>query len=284
MITDEELMDGDTVVEEAIEGAFLEKNDAEEEKPLKVHLDKWLWAARFYKTLPLARKAIQSGKIYYNGHRSRSSVEISVGGLLKIQHGNMDKLVIILGLSTRRRSMKDAAALYQDISQHQDTLSRGGIAENAPQSRYTSNSQGYSQGGGYARHNPEHRHGFNPEHRQGFNPEHRHNPEHQGQHQHGGYRQSHHAGDYQHNQGYAHGHSQSGQSGQFRSPYQRQSYLASSSYEDREKEHYPARTPSLLDEQQREKPKRIIRFLRRPLQKPATAPLAKAEPETVDAE
>lgn len=93
-----------------------------EEKPLQVHLDKWLWAARFYKTLALSRKAIQNGKIYYNGQRSRSSVEISVGGLLRIQHGSLDKLVVITGLSTRRRSMKDAALLYQDISHHQEIL------------------------------------------------------------------------------------------------------------------------------------------------------------------
>ena len=142
MISDEEFME-----EGAAESVVFEKADSnadsdsdsssEEEKPLKVHLDKWLWAARFYKTLPLARKAIQSGKIYYNGHRSRSTVEISVGGLLKIQHGNVNRLVIILGLSTRRRSMKDAAALYQDISQHQETLSQGGIAASAQPPRYS---------------------------------------------------------------------------------------------------------------------------------------------------
>ncbi|MEY3182782.1 MAG: heat shock protein 15 [Pseudomonadota bacterium] len=99
-----------------------EDTESVEEKSLQVHLDKWLWAARFYKTLALSRKAIQNGKIYYNGQRSRSSVEISVGGLLRIQHGNLDKLVVVTGLSTRRRSMKDAALLYQDISHHQDIL------------------------------------------------------------------------------------------------------------------------------------------------------------------
>mgnify|MGYP001132001113 CR=1 FL=1 len=100
----------------------LADTESVEEKPLQVHLDKWLWAARFYKTLALSRKAIQNGKIYYNGQRSRSSVEISVGGLLRIQHGNLDKLVVVTGLSTRRRSMKDAALLYQDISHHQEIL------------------------------------------------------------------------------------------------------------------------------------------------------------------
>jgi ribosome-associated heat shock protein Hsp15 len=95
----------------------LDGTESAEEKPLQVHLDKWLWAARFYKTLALSRKAIQNGKIYYNGQPSRSSVEISVGGFLRIRHGNLDKLVLVTGLSTRRRSMKDAALLYQDISQ-----------------------------------------------------------------------------------------------------------------------------------------------------------------------
>jgi ribosome-associated heat shock protein Hsp15 len=101
---------------------FSGDTESVEEKPLQVHLDKWLWAARFYKTLALSRKAIQNGKIYYNGQRSRSSVEISVGGLLRIQHGSVDKLVVVTGLSTRRRSMKDAALLYQEISHHQEIL------------------------------------------------------------------------------------------------------------------------------------------------------------------
>jgi ribosome-associated heat shock protein Hsp15 len=120
-----------------------------EEKPLQVHLDKWLWAARFYKTLALSRKAIQNGKIYYNGQRSRSSVEISVGGLLRIQHGNLDKLVVVTGLSTRRRSMKDAALLYQDISHHQETLRQLADSyqpqQNQNRSRYPMSSGGTPQ-------------------------------------------------------------------------------------------------------------------------------------------
>jgi len=223
-------------------------SSSEEEKPLKVHLDKWLWAARFYKTLPLARKAIQSGKIYYNGHRSRSTVEISVGGLLKIQHGNVNRLVIILGLSTRRRSMKDAAALYQDISQHQETLSQGGIAASAQPPRYSQPSSSAYPGShsGY------------------------------------GHGQSHGQGQGGHGHGPRHGQ----QSGQFRSPYQRPAYAAPNAYDDhREPDFHAPRGPSLFEEQQQEKPKRIIRFLRRPLQRPGTtAPLIKAEPETADAD
>lgn len=135
-----------------------------EEKPLEVHLDKWLWAARFYKTLALARKAIQHGKIFYNGQRSRSSVEISVGGLLKIQHGYLDKLIIITGLSTRRRSMKEAAALYQDISQHQETL-RQTIAvseQSSPPRHHQQNRLRYpASTGGYKQ---PHSSGFSSEH------------------------------------------------------------------------------------------------------------------------
>lgn len=288
MITDQEIMEGETAVvdaeieieieneteTDALELEAGETSENNEEKPLKVHLDKWLWAARFYKTLPLARKAIQNGKIYYNGYRSRSSVEISVGGLLKIQHGNMDKLVIILGLSTRRRSMKDAAALYQDISQHQEALSRGGIAGSAMQSRY-SHSQGSSQNG-YGHREPGYSHGAS--HSQGsrdYFQGHQNHQNHQGQ----GYYSNHSNQAYQgHQNQYGHG-----QSGHFRHPYQRQSqsYSSTSQYEDRDND-YQNRGPSLLEEQQREKPKRIIRFLRRPLQKPVGAPIVKEEPETVD--
>ena len=64
-----------------------EASNPSEERILTVRLDKWLWAARFFKTRALARAAIEAGKVYYNGERSKPSREIEIGALLQIYQG-----------------------------------------------------------------------------------------------------------------------------------------------------------------------------------------------------
>ncbi len=87
-----------------------------EEKTLKVRLDKWLWAARFFKTRALARSAIENGKVSYDGQKTIPSKEINIGATLLINQGKSKKIIIIRQLSTRRRSTEEANALFEEIS------------------------------------------------------------------------------------------------------------------------------------------------------------------------
>jgi len=84
------------------------------EHALKVRLDKWLWAARFFKTRAVARAAVEKGRVFYNGERSKPNREIEIGATLQIRHGHSEKAVIIKGLSTRRRSTEEALALFEE--------------------------------------------------------------------------------------------------------------------------------------------------------------------------
>lgn len=101
-----------------------EQQDANVKRILKVRLDKWLWAARFFKTRAVARIAVEKGKVFYNGERSRPSREIEVGATLRIQHGHFEKNIIIKGLSTRRRSTGEAIKLFEETQERCSTQSR----------------------------------------------------------------------------------------------------------------------------------------------------------------
>lgn len=110
---DDEDTDGEGT--EGEDGSF--DNDAfgsPQERVLKVRLDKWLWAARFFKTRAVARAAVEKGKVFYNGERSKPSREIELGALLQIRHGRFEKTVIVKGLSTRRRSTEEALQLFEE--------------------------------------------------------------------------------------------------------------------------------------------------------------------------
>ncbi len=84
------------------------------ERILRVRLDKWLWAARFFKTRAVARAAVERGKVFYDGERSNPNREIEIGARIKIRLGNFEKTVIIKGLSTRRRSTEEALQLFEE--------------------------------------------------------------------------------------------------------------------------------------------------------------------------
>ncbi len=56
-----------------------------------VRLDKWLWAARFYKTRSIARDMVDGGKVHYNGQRAKPSKIVEVGAVLKLRQGNEGK-------------------------------------------------------------------------------------------------------------------------------------------------------------------------------------------------
>lgn len=80
----------------------------------EVRLDKWLWAARFYKTRSIAKAMIEGGKVHYNGQRAKVSKIIEVGASIKLRQGNEEKEVEVLGLSDQRRGAPEAQLLYQE--------------------------------------------------------------------------------------------------------------------------------------------------------------------------
>jgi len=82
--------------------------------PIAVRLDKWLWAARFYKTRSVARDMVQSGKVTYNQQRSKPSKIVEVGGQIKLRQGNEEKNIVITQISDQRRGAPEAQLLYQE--------------------------------------------------------------------------------------------------------------------------------------------------------------------------
>ncbi|MGB3609202.1 MAG: S4 domain-containing protein [Cellvibrio sp.] len=83
----------------------------------KVRIDKWLWAARFFKTRNLAKQAIEGGKIHCDGQRVKASKEITVGIHLTIRQGLDEKTVLVTALSEQRRGAPEAALLYQETEE-----------------------------------------------------------------------------------------------------------------------------------------------------------------------
>jgi ribosome-associated heat shock protein Hsp15 len=83
----------------------------------KIRLDKWLWAARFFKTRSLAKAAIEGGKVHFGGQRVKVSKEISVGDVLQIRQGWDEKVVCVLQLSDQRGGAPTAQLLYQETAE-----------------------------------------------------------------------------------------------------------------------------------------------------------------------
>ena len=79
-----------------------------------VRIDKWLWAARFFKTRGLAKKALEGGKVHSHGARLKASKNIEVGLELTIRQGWDEKTVIVEALSEQRRSAPEAQTLYTE--------------------------------------------------------------------------------------------------------------------------------------------------------------------------
>lgn len=82
----------------------------------KVRLDKWLWAARFFKTRRLAKEAIDGGKVHCAGQRVRAAKEIAVGEILMIRQGIDEKVVAVTMLGDQRRGAPEAALLYEETA------------------------------------------------------------------------------------------------------------------------------------------------------------------------
>jgi ribosome-associated heat shock protein Hsp15 len=82
--------------------------------PDKTRLDKWLWAARFYKTRSLASEAIAGGKVQVNGDRAKRARALQVGDEIRVRHGPYEYQIVVRALSDRRGPAAEAARLYEE--------------------------------------------------------------------------------------------------------------------------------------------------------------------------
>ena len=93
---------------------------------VKLRLDKWLWAARFYKTRSLAKQAIEGGKVQCDGTRAKPSKEIEVGVEVRLRQGLDERTVVVSALSEQRRGAPEAQLLYTETAEsikQRETLS-----------------------------------------------------------------------------------------------------------------------------------------------------------------
>lgn len=92
------------------------KNNKENQN-LFVRLDKWLWAARFYKTRSIARDMINSGKVHYNEQRTKPSKIVEVGAKIRLRQGYDIKIVTIENISCQRKDATHAVSLYAETQE-----------------------------------------------------------------------------------------------------------------------------------------------------------------------
>ncbi len=89
-----------------------------------MRLDKWLWAARFFKTRSLAKEEVQRGHVRLNGQRVKSSRVLQAGDLVEIQKGWTKSTVQVLALSEHRRTANEAMQLYEETEESKSSRER----------------------------------------------------------------------------------------------------------------------------------------------------------------
>lgn len=85
-------------------------------QPAGVRLDRWLCAARFFKTRSLAKAAVDGGKVRLNGKRTKTAKAVTVGDTLSVSRGQTTQTVTVTGLAERRGSATVAATLYAETA------------------------------------------------------------------------------------------------------------------------------------------------------------------------
>jgi len=85
-----------------------------------LRIDKWLWAARFFKTRALAAEAVSGGKVHINGQRVKPSRPVKVGDQLEIMRGQEQFIVDVTAILARRGPAKLAQTLYQETDASQE--------------------------------------------------------------------------------------------------------------------------------------------------------------------
>lgn len=90
------------------------EEDAGAEASRSVRLDKWLWAARLYRTRSIAKQAIESGHVRYEGERAKVGRAVHLGAVLTVRQGWDEREVRVLQLSAERRGAPEAQQLYEE--------------------------------------------------------------------------------------------------------------------------------------------------------------------------
>jgi len=82
-----------------------------------MRIDKWLWAARFFKTRGLATGAVVGGRVHLNGERVKPSREVRLGDTVEVRVGQVQWTVVVIGVSEKRGPASAAAALYDETAE-----------------------------------------------------------------------------------------------------------------------------------------------------------------------
>jgi len=98
------------------EASLLSRDMSEE-----IRLDKWLWAARFFKTRSLAATAVSGGKVHVNGARTRPARAVRIGDEIKIRHALYEWIVIVRGLEKQRGPAAEAQQQYEETEASKKT-------------------------------------------------------------------------------------------------------------------------------------------------------------------
>ena len=85
--------------------------------PTSARIDRWLWAARFYKTRSQAAAAIEGGKVRLGDARPKTGAQVKIGDLVRIRSGPIERTVVVRGLGERRGTTAAAAALYEETAE-----------------------------------------------------------------------------------------------------------------------------------------------------------------------
>lgn len=101
----------------------------------RCRLDKWLWAARFFKTRSLAADAIDSGKVHVDGERVKVAKEVRLGAVVHIRRKELEMEVVVRGLSTQRKGAPEAALLYEETPESAARRQEAAVTREAEHAR-----------------------------------------------------------------------------------------------------------------------------------------------------
>ena len=97
----------------------------------KIRIDKWLWAARFFKTRSLAKTAIEGGKVQLAGQKVKVSREVTPGDILRVRQGWDEREVKVIATSEQRRAAPIAQTLYEETEASVERRARAAEARKA---------------------------------------------------------------------------------------------------------------------------------------------------------
>ena len=102
-----------------------------EQSSSKIRIDKWLWAARFFKTRSLAKTAIEGGKVQLAGQKVKVSREVAPGDILRVRQGWDEREVKVIATSEQRRAAPIAQTLYEETEASLERRARAAEARKA---------------------------------------------------------------------------------------------------------------------------------------------------------